>query len=177
MKKVVVFGGSGFLGSYVADELTRRGYDVVIADLKESRYLDNGQTYFACDIMDPAAVATATKEEIYRDADIITLHTPLTDLTHHLINHETLAQMKPTAFVINTARGPIIDGDALKQALIEGVIAGAALDVYESEPPEDRELLGLPNLFCTPHIGGNADEAVMAMGLSAIHHLKEFFGK
>jgi len=122
-------------------------------------------------------VQEATKEEIYRDADIITLHTPLTDLTHHLINHETLAQMKPTAFVINTARGPIVNQADLKQALMDGVIAGAAIDVYEDEPPADRELLGLPNLFCTPHIGGNADEAVMAMGLSAIHHLKEFFGK
>jgi D-3-phosphoglycerate dehydrogenase len=98
-------------------------------------------------------------------------------LTHHLINHKTLAQMKPTAFVINTARGPIVDGDALKQALIDGVIAGAALDVYEDEPPTDLDLLTLPNLFCTPHIGGNADEAVMAMGMSAINHLKEFFGK
>ena len=85
--------------------------------------------------------------------------------------------MKPTAFVINTARAPVVDGDALKQALIDGVIAGAALDVYESEPPTDMELLGLPNLFCTPHIGGNADEAVMNMGLSAIHYLKEFFKK
>ena len=122
-------------------------------------------------------VQEAAKEEIYRDADIITLHTPLTDLTHHLINRETMSQMKPTAFVINTARGSIVNQADLKQALKDGTIAGAALDVYESEPPADRELLGLPNLFCTPHIGGNADEAVMAMGMSAIHHLREFFGK
>ncbi len=122
-------------------------------------------------------VADASKEEIFATADFVTIHTPLTDLTHHLINRETLARMKPTAFVINTARGPIVDGTALKQALIDGVIAGAALDVYEDEPPTDLELLSLPNLFCTPHIGGNADEAVLSMGLSAIHHLKEFFGK
>jgi len=75
MKKVVVFGGSGFLGSYVADELTRHGYDVVIADIKESRYLDNGQTYFACDIMDPAAVAKATK-----DSDIVYNFAGLADI-------------------------------------------------------------------------------------------------
>ena len=122
-------------------------------------------------------VQEAAKEEIYRDADIITLHTPLTDLTHHLIDRETLSKMKPTAFVINTARGSIVNQADLKQALKDGTIAGAALDVYESEPPADREFLGLANLFCTPHIGGNADEAVMAMGMSAIHHLKEFFGK
>ena len=85
--------------------------------------------------------------------------------------------MKPSAFVINTARGPIVKHDDLKEALTQGAIAGAALDVYEEEPPTDMELLGLRNFFCTPHIGGNADEAVMAMGLSAIGHLKEFFNK
>ena len=117
------------------------------------------------------------KEELFREADCITIHTPLTDLTHHLINSETLAAMKTTAFVINTARGPIVNGEDLKRALIDKAIAGAALDVYEDEPPADMELLGLHNFFCTPHIGGNADEAVMAMGLSAIGHIREFFKK
>ena len=105
------------------------------------------------------------------------MHTQLTDLTHHLINSDTLEIMKSTAFVINTARGPIVKHEDLKRALIDGTIAGAALDVYEEEPPTDMEFLQLPNLFCTPHIGGNADEAVMAMGMSAIGHIKEFFKK
>jgi D-3-phosphoglycerate dehydrogenase len=122
-------------------------------------------------------VEEATKEDIFRQADIITLHTPLTDQTRDLINRETLNRMKSTAFVVNTARGPIVNEADLKQALKDGVIAGAALDVYAEEPPTDLELLRLPNLFCTPHIGGNADEAVMAMGMSAIGHLKEFFKK
>ncbi|NQU58721.1 MAG: phosphoglycerate dehydrogenase [Rhodospirillales bacterium] len=117
------------------------------------------------------------KDTLFGQADFITLHTPLTELTHHLINAQTLAQMKPSACVINTARGPIVSGEDLKRALIDKTIAGAALDVYEEEPPTDMELLGLHNFFCTPHIGGNADEAVMAMGLSAIGHIKEFFGK
>jgi D-3-phosphoglycerate dehydrogenase len=85
--------------------------------------------------------------------------------------------MKQSAFVINTSRGPVVKHEDLKKALIEGTIAGAALDIYEEKSPMDTELLRLHNLFCTPHIGGNADEAVMAMGLSAIHHLKEFFNK
>jgi phosphoglycerate dehydrogenase-like enzyme len=85
--------------------------------------------------------------------------------------------MKQTGFVINTARGPIVNSEDLKHALIDGTIAGAALDVYEEEPPTDMELLQLPNFFCTPHIGGNADEAVMAMGMSAIGHIKGFFAK
>ncbi len=122
-------------------------------------------------------VQEVDKEEIYRNADIITLHAPLTDLTHHLINRETLSKMKKTAFVINTARGPIVNQEDLKQALKDSTIAGAALDVYETEPPADMELLGLRNLFCTPHIGGNADEAIMAMGMSSIHHLKAFFDR
>lgn len=117
------------------------------------------------------------KDIMLKEADFITLHTPLTDLTHHLINRKTLTQMKPGAFVINTARGPLVNGEDLKHALINKVIAGAALDVFEEEPPTDMEFLGLHNFFCTPHIGGNADEAVMAMGMSAIGHLKEFYGK
>jgi phosphoglycerate dehydrogenase-like enzyme len=120
-------------------------------------------------------VSHTSKDEIFETADIVTVHTPLTDLTLDLIDRETLARMKPTAFVINTARGPIVNQADLKQALMDGAIAGAGIDVYADEPPTDLEFLRLPNLFCTPHIGGNADEAVMAMGLSAIHHLKEFF--
>ena len=85
--------------------------------------------------------------------------------------------MKSTALLINTARGPIVNQNDLKRALTEGKIAGAALDVYEEEPPTDLEFLRLPNLICTPHIGGNAEESVIAMGMSAIGHIKEFFGK
>lgn len=135
------------------------------------------------DIIDKTALCTeldiehVEKNYLYAESDFILLHTQLTDLTHYLINANTLSLMKPTAFVINTARGPIIRHEDLKAALIDGTIAGAALDVYEEEPPSDLELLRLNNFFCTPHIGGNADEAVMAMGLSAIGHLKEFFGK
>ena len=135
------------------------------------------------DIVDKSALCAELgiehvgKDTLFAESDFITVHTPLTDLTHHLINTETMTVMKSTAFVINTARGPIINGEDLKRALIDGTIAGAALDVYEEEPPVDMEFLELPNFFCTPHIGGNADEAVVAMGMSAIGHLKEFFGK
>ena len=82
--------------------------------------------------------------------------------------------MKKTAFIINTARGGIINEIDLKIALKEKIIAGAALDVYETEPPIDKELLELPNIICTPHTGGNAAEAVFAMGESSINHLLKF---
>ncbi len=79
--------------------------------------------------------------------------------------------MKPNAIVINTARGGIINQEDLKWALKNNIIAGAAIDAYEIEPPEDLEFLNLPNLINTPHIGGNAIEAVEAMGESAIENI------
>ena len=94
------------------------------------------------------------------------------DLTFH---EEFLKKMKPSAYLINNSRGPVVKQKALKNALQQKTISGAALDVYESEPPDDIEFLSLPNLMVTPHIGGNANEAVIAMGRSAIVHLKEFF--
>ena len=113
----------------------------------------------------------ASKEEIYKNADIITIHTPLNFETSNLINLEVFKMMKSTAFLINTARGGIVNEKDLKFALEHKIILGAAIDVYESESVLNEELLVLPNLICTPHTGGNSHEAVVAMGLSAIEHL------
>ncbi len=107
-------------------------------------------------------------------SDIITIHTPLTSATHNLFTIKEFKQMKKTAIIINTARGGIINEIDLKIALKEKIIAGAALDVYETEPTFDKDLLQLPNIICTPHTGGNAAEAVFAMGDSAINHLLKF---
>ena len=113
----------------------------------------------------------ASKEEIYKNADIITIHTPLNSETSNLINLEVFKMMRSTAFLINTARGGIVNEKDLKFALEHKIISGAAIDVYESESVLNEELLVLPNLICTPHTGGNSLEAVVAMGLSAIEHL------
>jgi D-3-phosphoglycerate dehydrogenase len=113
----------------------------------------------------------ASKEEIYKNADIITIHTPLNSETSNLIDLEVFKMMKSTAFLINTARGGIVNEKDLKFALEHKIISGAAIDVYESESVLNEELLVLPNLICTPHTGGNSLEAVVAMGLSAIEHL------
>jgi D-3-phosphoglycerate dehydrogenase len=83
--------------------------------------------------------------------------------------------MKPSACLINTSRGDIVDQDDLKIALKQYIISGAALDVFADEPPTDNEFLNLPNLMGTPHIGGNAKEAIEAMGRSAISHLVKYF--
>ena len=134
-----------------------------------------------CDLLDKSGVVDAygvtqvSLEKLLAEADIVSLHVPLTELTHFMVNDEFLQQMKPSAHLINNSRGLVVNQQVLKNALQQKTIAGAALDVYESEPPNDLEFLSLPNLMATPHIGGNANEAVLAMGRSAIRHLKEFF--
>ncbi len=112
-------------------------------------------------------------EELLQRADIVTLHVPLNDSTRNLLNADRLALMRPDAILINTARGGIVDEAALKRMLQEGRLAGAAFDVFATEPPEDLELLRLPNFLATPHIGGSAEEAILAMGRAAIRGLDE----
>lgn len=116
-------------------------------------------------------VTSVSKEILFQEADVITVHTPLTVDTRNLFNKQVFEKMKTSAFLINTARGGIINEVDLKFALQEKKIAGAALDVYVEEPPYDSELLQLENLICTPHTGGNSYEAVVAMGMSALEHL------
>lgn len=116
-----------------------------------------------------------SKEEIFKTCDIVTIHTPFNDTTNNLIDKKIFEMMKTSSFIINSARGGIINENDLKYALQNKLIAGASIDAYVEEPPTDKGLLVLPNLICTPHIGGNANEAVEAMGMSAIEHLKEYF--
>lgn len=116
-------------------------------------------------------VYPVSKDELYHQADIITVHTPLTADTKNLFNMRVFEMMKPSAFLINTARGGIVNETDLKLALQMEKIAGAALDVFYEEPPTDKELLQFHNLICTPHTGGNSYEAVVAMGISALEHL------
>jgi glycerate dehydrogenase len=105
-------------------------------------------------------VTPVSLETLMRSADVVSLHCPLTEATRHLIDAARLAQMKRSALVINTSRGPLIDEAALAAALREGVIAGAALDVLETEPPApDNPLLAAPNCLITPHVAWHAIEA------------------
>lgn len=111
-------------------------------------------------------------DTLVQQSDIISLHVPATSQTTHMINESVLDKMKKTAFLINTARGEIVEQIALKKALQSNQIAGAALDVYQDEPVEDLELISLPNLICTPHIAGNTVESELAMGRAAIFGLE-----
>jgi D-3-phosphoglycerate dehydrogenase / 2-oxoglutarate reductase len=96
---------------------------------------------------------------LVQSADFITCHVPLLEETKHLFNAELISNMKSTAYIINASRGGVIDETALYNALCNGSIAGAALDVFETEPPLNNPLIGLSNVICTPHIGAQTKEA------------------
>lgn len=117
-----------------------------------------------------------TLEEVAAAADFVTLHIPETAQTKGMISAGILKLMKPTAYLINTARGPIVDETALHDALVAGRLAGAALDVFDTEPPlpHDYPLLQLPNVIATPHIGFDTAEAVRAKGTIALSHIQDF---
>jgi lactate dehydrogenase-like 2-hydroxyacid dehydrogenase len=102
-------------------------------------------------------------DELLETADVVTLHVPLNDETAHLIDAEALTRMKPSAYLINTSRGPVVDEEALAAALSTGAIAGAGLDVYEEEPDVDSRLLDLDNVVLLPHLGSATLEARAAM--------------
>ncbi len=156
--------GVGYIGKELVRLLQPFGCNILVNDIV------NQNEYYKS-----MGLTECSKEQIYREADIVTLHVPLDSETENMIDMAVFQKMKSTAFVINSARGGIINEHDLKLAIADGMIAGAAIDAYVEEPPSDKELISLPNLICTPHIGGNAIEAVEAMGMSAIKHLKEYF--
>lgn len=118
--------------------------------------------YSRSEVKHPAIDRQVTLEELLKEADIVSLHCPLTAETRGMIGEEQLQLMKKTAVLINTARGPVADTEALAKALEEGLIAGAACDVYETEPPLDTEhpLLHTPNTIVTPHIAFASEESM-----------------
>jgi glycerate dehydrogenase len=121
------------------------------------------------------AVEPVSFETLLETADVVSLHCPLTEATHHIIDATRLARMKRSALVINTSRGPLIDEAALAAALKSGVIAGAALDVLETEPPAaDNPLIAAPNCLVTPHIAWHSIEARRRLVQIAADNLAAF---
>lgn len=120
-------------------------------------------------------ITFANKARILQEADIISIHLPLTHESRNLFSYDEFEAMKPTSYIVNTARGGIIDEEALKVALKTGQIAGAGLEAFLEEPTSDWELVDLPNLMCLPHVGGNSKESILSMGYACIAHLREFF--
>ena len=122
-----------------------------------------------------SAEACGSVEEVLERADFVSLHCPGGESTYHLINAERLARMKSSAFLINSARGDIVDNQALIAALRDGVIAGAGLDVFEGEPALDPGFLGLENAVLLPHLGSASTETRIAMGERVVQNLDLFF--
>lgn len=163
--------GCGFVGSDVVSLLKPFGCEVLINDIVDKGDWINSQCAAGVNIR------SVSKDELVAKSDAISLHVPLDDGTNKLVDAKFLSAMSQDAFLINTSRGGVVDQEALKLALIDNSIAGAAIDVYDEEPPVDLEFLQLPNLMLTPHIGGNAQEAVLAMGRSAIDGVEKYLQK
>lgn len=111
-------------------------------------------------------------DQLLAEADFVSLHVPLTEATHHLIGAHELSLMKPTAILVNTARGPVVDEEALVAALTTGVIAGAGLDVYEQEPVIHPGLVKLPNVVLLPHVGSGTLETRLRMGRICLDNIE-----
>lgn len=142
--------GCGRIGSRVLQKMRRFGFEeILVCD-----------PYLPLDRIRELRIQTVSQQTVFREADYITLHTPLTDETRHMVNRKTLAMMKPTAYLVNTSRGPMVDHEALAEALREKKIAGAGIDVYDTEPPEETyPLLDLENAILTPHLAWYSEDA------------------
>lgn len=120
-------------------------------------------------------VTAVSMEELVERSEVLSLHIPLDDTTRGLYSGDVLDRMRDDAVLINTCRGGIIDEAALKARLLDGRLAAACIDAFAVEPPTDDELLNAPNFLCTPHIGGSAEEARLAMGKAAIDGIEDNF--
>ncbi len=121
-----------------------------------------------------AGITLASLDEIYETSDFITVHTPLTKETKGIINKKAFAKMKKEVCLINCARGGIIDERDLYEALVSGQIAGAALDVFEEEPPKNMDLISLDNVICTPHLGASTDEAQINVAVAIAEQISAY---
>lgn len=148
--------GSGRIGSDVAHR-GKNGFDmnIVYYDVKRNEQLEK----------DFGALFYPTVEEVLKAADVVSIHVPLLPSTQHLINADRLKMMKPTAYLVNTSRGPVVDEVALVEALRKGTIRGAGLDVFEFEPKLAKGLAKLSNVVMTPHIASGTEEARHEMGV------------
>ena len=156
-RKVLGIIGLGAIGRQVA--LRGRGFDMQVLAYEIFPNLEFVKEH---------GVELTTLEDLLSRADFVTLHTPSTPDTYHVMNEQRLRMMKSTAYLVNTARGPLIDERALLKALREGWIAGAGLDVFEKEPPGDSPFFDLDNVIVSPHIAGITDDACRAMAEMAL---------
>jgi D-3-phosphoglycerate dehydrogenase len=155
--------GAGNIGSIVASRAIGLRMKVVAFDpfLSPERAVELG-------------IEKVELDDLLKRADFITLHTPLTDQTRNILSKENLAKCKKGVRIVNCARGGLIDEVALKEALDSGHVAGAALDVFQTEPAKDSPLFGTPNFICTPHLGASTNEAQVNVALQVAEQIADF---
>lgn len=157
--------GAGRIGERVAFYSKGLGLKIIYTDVNRNEKIER----------EYGATFCTSIEEVLKQADVVSLHVPLLDSTKHLINEEKLKLMKPTSFLINTSRGPVVDEIALERALRTKVIKGAGLDVFEFEPKIIKGLLKLQNIILTPHIASASIEARNQMAEVAAQNIIDFF--
>ncbi len=151
--------GFGRIGLAVAERANAFGMTVIYADLRKA---EDGRWQ------------RVELDQLLSESDFVSLHVNLSEASRGLIGRDELARMKPTAYLVNTSRGPVVDSDALREALQSGAIAGAGLDVTDPEPPAPNDpLLSLPNVVVTPHMGTATFETSALMGELAVTNLIE----
>ncbi len=163
-KKKLGIIGLGRIGSEVAKRARSFGMNILAYD-----------PYISTEQVEKLGITSATPEEIFVQADFITLHVPKTSSTFHLIGAAELAMMKDGVRLINCARGGLIDEKALHDALLSGKVAGAALDVFEKEPPQGNPLLLLDQVICTPHLGASTQEAQINVAVQVADQIAHVF--
>lgn len=157
--------GLGNIGRVVADRALALKMKVVGSD-----------PFLSADVAAKLGIELCPLEELYRRADIITVHTPLTEKTKNLIGPKAFSKMKRGVYIINCARGGIVDEESLAQAIKDGIVAGAALDVFVQEPPQKTHpLLNLPQVIATPHLGAATDEAQENVAIEIAEQIVDFF--
>jgi glycerate dehydrogenase len=161
-KSTIGIVGHGAIGKSMAQLAAGVGMKVLLSEHKNARDIRAGRTAFT---------------ELLKQSDVVTLHCPLNDDTRDMFGSEEFALMKPSAVLINTARGGLIQDEALVNALQSGLIAGAGIDCLREEPPRNGNMLldlNLPNLIITPHVAWASDEAVQALADQVIDNIEAF---
>jgi D-3-phosphoglycerate dehydrogenase len=164
--KLLGIVGFGRIGREVANRAHSFGMEVIAYD-----------PFIAARAADAAGVPLVNLDELIERADFLTLHVPALDETRHMLNAKTLARCKKGVRIVNTARGELIDESALADAIESGHVGGAALDVFETEPPTDKRLTTLPQVIATPHIAASTTEAQELVGVEIAQSVRDYLGE
>ena len=155
--------GFGSIGRKIASYLKKFGCKILVNDLIDYSSVCKKYKYTFC-----------SKDYLLSNSDIVTLHTSLNDSSYKMVDKNFLKKLKSTSYIVNTSRGDIINEEHFFKALENKEIAGAALDVFQNEPKINNNFLKFDNIFCSPHIAGNSNRAIIEMGNSAINNILKY---